>query len=68
MTNNWNSRDGGLRRLRYAAFFLIGSLLVWVIVTEKGATHDIATIGTLVGALLVLLGFEAGVRWPGGKQ
>lgn len=66
MTNNWNSRDVGLRRLRYAAFVLIGFLLFWVIVVE-GGPHDIATVGTLIGALLVLLGFEAGVRWPGGK-
>ena len=25
--SNWNSRDIGLRRLRYIAFFLIGFLL-----------------------------------------
>lgn len=66
MTSNWNSRDVGLRRLRYIAFFLIGFLLFWSIVVESGPT-DIATVGTLIGALLVLLGFEAGLRWPGGK-
>lgn len=35
-----------------------------------GQPNDATTLGLLVGALLVMLGFEAGVRLPGtgGKQ
>ena len=56
-------RDPYLRRLRTVAFFVLAALLVWVIVAEPGP-NDIATTGTLGGMLLVLLGFEALVRWP----
>ena len=40
-------------------------LIAWLVVVEDGP-NDTGAIGTLVGSLLVLLGFEAGVRWPGG--
>jgi len=62
-----NGRDGWrdpyLRRLRTVAFIVLATLLVWVVVGEPGP-NDVATTGTLGGMLLVLLGFEALVRWP----
>jgi hypothetical protein len=45
------------------AVLVICALLVYVIVGETGP-NDVATTGTLGGMLLVLLGFEALVRWP----
>ena len=56
-------RDPYLRRLRTVAFFVLASLLVWVVVAEPGP-NDIAATGTLGGMLLVLLGFEALTQWP----
>jgi hypothetical protein len=38
-------------------------LLIYAVI----APRDIQTIGLLAGALLVDLGFEVGLRWPGGK-
>jgi hypothetical protein len=62
-----SGRDGWsdpyLRRLRTVAVLVICALLVYVIVGETGP-NDVATTGTLGGMLLVLLGFEALVRWP----
>ena len=59
-------REPRLRFLRSAAAVLLLALLFWLVVLEDGP-NDLAAIGTLVGALLVLLGFEAGIRIPPGK-
>jgi hypothetical protein len=56
-------RDPHLRRLRTVAFVVLSALLVWVVVVEAGP-NDLGATGTLGGMLLVLLGFEALVRWP----
>ena len=61
--NGW--REPHLRLLRSAAALVILVLIAWLVVVEDGP-NDTGAIGTLVGSLLVLLGFEAGVRWPGG--
>lgn len=63
MTGNWNGRDPRLRLLRTLAVAVVVFLIAWVIVAEDET--NVAALGTLVGALLVLLGFEAGIRWPG---
>lgn len=60
---SWTGRDPRLRALRTAAAVVFGGLLSWAVITDG----DIGTIGTLVGALLVILGFEVGLRWPGAK-
>ena len=52
-----------LSRLRTLAIVVILALLVWVIVAEQGP-NDLGAIGTMGGMLLVLLGFEALLRWP----
>ena len=52
-----------LQRLRTLAIVVILTLLVWVVMAENGP-NDTGAIGTLGGMLLVLLGFEALVRWP----
>lgn len=62
MANNWNGGDPRLRLLRTVAGFLIMGLLAFVIIDP--APNDPATVGTLAGMLLVVLGFEAGIRWP----
>lgn len=67
MPDSWTGRDPTLRRLRAVAAIVLLALLAWVIVGDN-TPGDIGTLGTLVGALLVTLGFEAGIRWPGGKE
>lgn len=59
---SWTGRDPRLRLLRTVAGFVILGLLAFVVLDP--APNDLGTLGTLTGALLVLLGFEAGVRWP----
>ena len=63
--NGWTGRDPRLRLLRSAAVVVLLALLAFVIV--DGQPNDVYTLGTLAGALLVALGFEAGVRWPTDK-
>lgn len=60
-------REPRLRLLRTAAVVIVLTLIAWLVVFEPGS-NDLATIGTLIGALLVILGFEAGLRWPGGGE
>jgi hypothetical protein len=55
-------RDPRLGMLRVAGFIVIAALLVWVVVVEDGP-NDLAAIGTLLGSLMVLLGFGALVKW-----
>jgi hypothetical protein len=45
--------------LRTIGFFVLSGLLVYAVVDERA----IDTTGLLVGALMVLLGFEGLVRW-----
>jgi len=63
---SWTGRDPALRRLRALAIGVLLVLIAWTVVDNR----EITTIGTLVGALLVALGFEVGIRWPrtGGDQ
>ena len=58
---SWTGRDPRLRNLRTASAIVIMGLLIWVVITRH---VDVATIGTLSGMLLVILGFEIGVAWP----
>ena len=60
-------REPRLRLLRTVAFIVIAALLAWVVVFEEGP-NDLGAMGTLIGALLVLLGFEALIRLPGGEK
>jgi hypothetical protein len=53
-----------LRLLRSVALVVILVLLAWLVVFEDGP-NDTGAIGTLIGALLVILGFEALIRLPG---
>ena len=68
MTGNgsWTGGDPRLRFLRTVAGFVILALLA--IVVLDGAPDDTATLGSLVGALLVILGFEVGINWPRGSK
>jgi len=59
--NGW--REPRLQLLRSIAVLGVLFLLVWIVVVEDGP-NDLAAVGTLLGALLVLLGFEAGLRIP----
>jgi hypothetical protein len=59
----WGS-DPRLKLLRTLAFFLLGFLLVFAVIAER----DITTTGLLCGALMVLLGFEGLMRWPGSPK
>jgi uncharacterized BrkB/YihY/UPF0761 family membrane protein len=45
-----------LRVLRTAAAVVVLVLLVWLIVVEP--SNDTGAIGTMIGALLIILGFE----------
>jgi predicted phosphohydrolase len=49
--------------LRSAAFVVLSGLLVWVVVVEEGP-NDLGAIGSLLGAMMVLLGFAALIQWP----
>lgn len=65
MTNgSWTGRDTALRRLRTVAAIVILCLIAYVIIDP--ADDPATTVGSLVGALLVVLGFEAGINWPKG--
>lgn len=68
MTGNgsWTGKDPRLRFLRTAAAIVILGLVVYTVLDP--AEDSIVTLGTLIGALLVVLGFEAGVNWPKGDQ
>lgn len=65
---SWNGGDPRLRLLRTVAAFVLLGLLVYVVIGPS--TTDVTTLGTLLGALLVDLGFEVGIRWPtlGGRH
>ena len=56
-------REPRLGLLRTAGVIVVCSLMVWVVVVE-GGPNDLGALGALIGALLVLLGFGALVRWP----
>ena len=58
---SWTGRDPRLRLLRTVAGIVLLVLLVYVVVVDQ--TPDVATLGSLIGALLVVLGFEVGLRW-----
>ena len=64
--SEWSGGDPNLRRLRSLAVVVILGLIAFVVV--DGQANDPATVGSLVGALLVALGFEVGLRWPGSKN
>jgi hypothetical protein len=49
-------RNPRLSLLRTAAVAVILGLLIWVFVVEDGPT-DASTVGTLLGSLIVILGF-----------
>lgn len=61
----WTGSDPRLRQLRTATalvlLFLLAIVIIEAVLTDGNA--DIATVGALIGALLVDLGFEAGIRW-----
>jgi hypothetical protein len=59
VSGNWTGSDPQLRVLRGLTAAVLLGLLCYAVVVRT----DITTIGTLVGALLVDLGFEAGVSW-----
>ena len=49
-------RDPRVKILRSAAVAVILGLLVWLVVVETGP-NDVSTVGTLLGCLIVILGF-----------
>lgn len=55
-------REPRLRVLRTAAAVVVLGLLVWLVIVEPA--NDTGAIGTMIGALLVLLGFETLMRGP----
>lgn len=62
--NGW--REPRLRLLRSLAVVVMLGLLVWLVIFEGGPT-DTGAVGTLVGAMLVILGFEGLLRGPWSK-
>lgn len=67
--NNWNGRDPRLRTLRTIAVGVL-LMLASAVVLDYIMSHriDLGLLGMLLGSLLVLLGFESGVRFtPGGR-
>ena len=48
--------------LRFVAGVVLLFLLVWLVVVREPT--DTVAVGTILGSLLILLGFEAGLRWP----
>lgn len=58
--NGWTGRDPWLRKLRSVVVLVLAGLVCYAVIFGR----DVATIGTIIGALLVVLGFEAGLRWP----
>lgn len=61
---SWTGKDPALRRLRALAVTVLLVLVGFTVIRDM----SVATVGTLVGALLIVLGFEAGLRWPGGPK
>lgn len=61
---SWTGRDPRLRQLRILAIIVLLGLLSFVIVDP--ADEPVTTVGMLVGAILVMLGFEAGIAFPRG--
>jgi len=59
----WGS-DPQVRALRGVAVVVLTAMVVWLLVVEDGP-NDIPALGTILGAMLVLLGFE-GARWRSG--
>lgn len=66
MADGGGWREPRLRLLRTIALLVILAMLVWLIVFESGP-NDTGAIGTLLGAALVILGFEALLRLPNGN-
>jgi len=62
VAQNWSGNDPALRKLRIFAAIAVGALLAYAVFDSR----DGETIAMLIGALLVILGFEAGLRWPSG--
>jgi membrane-bound ClpP family serine protease len=58
-------REPRLRLLRTTAALVLLGLLVWLVIFEP--SNDTGAIGTLVGAVLILLGFEGLERIRAGK-
>ena len=56
-------REPRLALLRTAAFVVLAGCLVWVIVVEEGP-NDLGAIGSLLGAMMVLIGVGALYQWP----
>lgn len=52
-----------LRLMRTAAVVVLLCLLAYLVVTDP-EPRDLGSIGAVTGALLVLLGFEWGIRYP----
>jgi len=44
---------------------MLCAMVVWMIAVEDGP-NDVSSLGVLLGALIVILGFE-GARWRNGK-
>jgi hypothetical protein len=61
-----NGRDPAVRRLRIIAATVF--LLLTAFIVLDGQPDNVATLGTLVGAMLVTLGFEVGLRMPGVEE
>lgn len=61
MAGNWSGGDSLLRVLRAIAAVVLLALLGWVVIQSPSES---IVLGTLVGALLVVLGF-ADWQWPG---
>ena len=61
MSSNWSGNDLLVRALRAVAAILLMLLLAWVVIQSPSES---IVLGTLVGALLVVLGF-ADWKWPG---
>lgn len=59
-------REPRLRLLRSLALVVLLALLVWLVIFEP--SNDTGAIGTLVGAIMILLGFEGLLRGPWGKS
>jgi hypothetical protein len=69
--SSWTGQDPRLRLLRTLAGIVLMALMSAIILDATLLDHqpvDIGALAALVGALLVVLGFEAGVRFPSGKE
>ena len=63
VSRSGNGKDPAVRRLRILAGFVLLTLTAFIVL--DGQPDNVATRGTLVGAMLVTLGFEVGLRLPG---